>query len=1102
MSKVDLFAAHRDSMNSALQARGGKPKFWRSLDSLQDRDQTQRWMDEEFPNGLAPKEFGEVTHDGQESKPGFVRREMLKLMGASMAFAGVGAGCVRRPEEEILPYVSMPEEIIPGIPNFYATAMPSPWGALGVVVESHDGRPTKVEGNPDHPSSQGKTGVFAQASVLQMYDPERSRGPLKAGTNGLENSTWDEFEKDFGGMLTSAGANQGTGLAFLLDANEGPTRTRLVKAIRAKLPSAKFFQHDVAAATNTAAGADMAFGAGARVHVDIEKANVICAIDSDFLTAGPDHVRHSIGYGKKRNATMLTDSKSAKGMNRLYAVEPGFSATGASADNRLRVAGRDIPAFLLGLADALSKVGVGISGAPGFKSNDEKFMAALAKDLKANSGKALLVVGERQPAAVHAFAQEINAALGAFASGLCRVTKSVRTKMAPLADLVRGLETGGVDQVVIIGSNPGQTGPAVLNFAQSLSKAKMVIHAGLYADETARLCHWHIPAAHYLEAWADAVSHDGTVSIVQPLIQPIFGGRAANVILASFAGEKGSDLDLVKKTHGLGSSGWRKALHTGVVKNARSSASATPSGSAAGALRGMPQKLPTAGDLDVVFRLDAKVLDGRYANLSWMQELPDPMTKLTWGNALLVGPSTARELGIKSRVFKNSYEADEVTLTVDGRSVNLPAFVLPGMAPFSVEVSVGYGRGDAAGVVADGHGVDVYPLLPADGSFIAPGSLKRTGEIIELASTQDHFAIDGEPIQEGEKYAIGQTGIQELRRMNDGYAKKRPLTVSTDAQGYQNDDKFAKASSLRVLNDKLVNADALKERPTGPDKPIQPTNSFPYNDEEDLDQMFISERMKKRWGASMQWGMVIDLSACTGCNACVVACQAENNIPVVGKEMVLMGREMHWLRIDRYFTGDVDNPEAVSQPLGCLHCENAPCEPVCPVAATVHDSEGLNGMIYNRCIGTRYCANNCPVKVRRFNYKDFTNTAHIVVEPKKVAERKRYDVLKLQRNPDVSVRFRGVIEKCTYCTQRIQEAKLVAKRAGEDSKNLPDGAVTPACAQTCPTSAITFGNINDEKSAVAKMKRLDRNYEMLNELNIRPRTSYIARIKNPNPELG
>ncbi len=1120
MSKVDLFAAHRERMKADRANNGGAAKYWRSLDSRVESDQTRRWLDEEFPHGLAPEEFGEVTHDGQEAKPGFARREVLKLMSASMALAGVGTACVRRPEEEILPYVSQPEDVIPGIANFYASAMPSPWGASGLLVESHEGRPTKVEGNPDHPVNAGKAGVFEQASVLQLYDPDRSRFPRKGGAK----STWAAFDKEFAQVLQGAASSQGNGLAFLLGTDGGPTEARLKKAIRAKLPQTQFFHYDPLTPDNTQKGAEMAFGPGARVHYNIERAQVICAIDSNFLVEGPEALRHAHGFAQKRNAELVQSVRSAANMNRLYAVEPSFSPTGASADNRLRVAGRDIPGFLLALADELSRLGVAVQGAAGYKASNEKFIPALAKDLKKNAGNAVLVVGERQPAAVHALAHAINHALNAFTNQVAVITKPAQGEVQTttdedgnettttafarhtssheaLAGLVAALNAGKVNTLVVLGPNPAYTAPGALGFADAAKKAKVFIHGGLYADETAQVAGWHIPLAHYLESWDDTVAWDGTVSVVQPTIKPMWGARHKNEILASFAGEAGSDLDLVKASHNAGRSAWRTALHKGVVSaKARVAVPAAAPTASTEAVKKLVQKPASNDDLDVVFRPDAKVLDGRFANLGWLQELPEPMSKLTWDNALLIGPTLARELGVKSRVFKNNYEADEVAVTVGDKTVNVPAFVLPGLAPHTVELCLGYGRADAAGVVAGGVGVDVSPLLPKSGAHVAAGKLSRTGKIIILASTQDHFAVDGEPVKEADSYFVGMP-IQELKSMNTGYAEKRPLSVSTNVQGYRNATDFAKKGQLRVISDgNLVEPDALQGRPTGPDKPIQPTKPFPYNGTDKLEQMWVAKRVKTHtWGAEQQWGLAIDMTVCTTCNACVTACQAENNIPVVGKDMVLMGREMHWIRIDRYFTGDVDAPEALSQPVGCLHCENAPCEPVCPVAATVHDTEGLNAMVYNRCIGTRYCANNCPVKVRRFNYFDFTKTAHLYVEEQ---AKERHKVLKLQRNPNVSVRFRGVIEKCTYCTQRIQEAKFKAKRNGEDSKNLKDGSITPACEQTCPTGAIVFGNINDANSRVAKLKKLDRNYEMLSELNIRPRTSYIARLKNPNPELG
>jgi len=1140
MTKIDLFAATRET--TAATPESERP--WRSVDAKENHDQTKAWLEQEFPNGLAPESFGPVTHDGQLAGPEFQRREMLKLMGASLALAGVGTGCdvldpLRRPEDLILPYVSQPEGIIPGVPNYFATAFPGPDGAIGVVVESHEGRPTKVEGNPDHPSSLGALGIAEQSSILELYDPDRAHSPLKGSTP----STWEAFEGELKGVLATH-AN-GTGLAVVHDGTGGPSTDRAMALIKAKMPETTFIRYEPLAADHAARGSELLFGESSRVRLSLTGARVVLAVDSNFLVEGPDHLRLAREFSTGRSAELITGGRDASKMNRLYVIESAFSSTGANADHRLRLASAQVPSTLGALARGLIDAGAALpeafggaaataqlaSSLPAAKTGD-KFMAALAKDLRAHPSAAVVVVGERQPPVVHALGHLVNALLGAFEgeSPNASVTAPVppspvlrdrlfaslaggnpeshwsftrpvahQSSTEAITGLVEALNGGKVSSVLLLGVNPVFTAPRALGVDAALKKAKAVIHAGVLPDETSAIAAWHVPLAHYLEAWGDAVASDGTISVIQPLVRPLFGARSALELLLLVAGEGKNARDFVKETWTKDTAlladevSWRKALHQGVLPTkARIALSLAALGGQGGApdeaylgkrvgetarastsnigtaLAALKASEPSQSALEVVVVDCMKVGDGRRGNVSWVQELPESMTKLCWDNALIMAPSLAKALKIESRVSDNAYRADIVTLSVDGRSVKLPVFVLPGLAPFTVQVTRGYGR-THAGFIGNNVGVDVGPLLDPKGAKVLSGAtIAKTGETTILCSTQDHFTIESKP-------------FQQLEVLNDGFLEKRPIYATATTAAYSADANFAKKGSLRVISQgNLVEKDYDKTKPTRPDRPVQL-----------VDDVFTYE--------GQQWGMVIDLTACTGCNACVVACQAENNIPIVGRKEVLRGRELHWIRIDRYFMGDVDEPTAIHEPIACTHCENAPCEPVCPVAATVHDSDGINAMVYNRCIGTRYCANNCPLKVRRFNYFDFSKSAHLALS---AVDAERNKTIDLQRNPDVTVRFRGVMEKCTYCVQRVQEAKFVAKRAGRDGKNLPDGAVTPACAQTCPTSAIVFGNINDPKSRVAKMKQLDREFEILSELNIRPRTTYLARLKNSNPELG
>lgn len=1041
--KRDPLLPLRDKLDA--EKLSGGPKHWRSVEHKAGEVD----IEVEFPSGTGPLTAVQ-------------RRDVLKLAGATFALAGA-AGCIRRPEDEIVPYTHQPEHIIPGIANTFATAMPRSEGGLGLVATAFEGRPTKLDGNELHPSSLGASDVWAQAEILKLYDPDRARAPLSGG-KAVTWADWDTFAKTH---FAKYAGNGGTGLAFLLEHDEAPTVERVLAAALARLPNSKVFRFDPLFPANTHAGAAMAFGAGARVHHDLTKAKTVVALDSNFLVEGPEHLRLAKQWGLGRKSKNIDE---ARGMNRLYAVEGALTATGASADHRVRLSSAQASAFLRAVVGELAKANPAVNAAWGgpAPAGTEKMVAAVAKDLLAGG---LVLVGERQPAAVHALAHAVNAALGAVASGAMRVTAVPETLPAgTVADLKTALDGKAVETLVILDVNAAYTAPGALGLAESLKKAQTLVHAGVMPDETSKLATWHLPLAHFLESWDDVRGWDGTAAVVQPLILPLHGARSRVSLLAQVGGaDKTDDRALVEETWAtLGGKAWRQALHDGVVAGTAHADNAAAVLNADGVGAAVASLTPPALSKDAVEVIFSygHVLDGRLSNVHWNQELPDSMSKLAWDNALMVSPALAKELGIASGVYKNRYAADVVTVSVNGASVDVPTFVLPALGAYTAVIQRGYGK--STGEVAAGVGVDVAAIVPVDGRVAWGAKLTKTGKSVDLCSTQDHFAV---PDPMNELTFAQMSGSQGDERML--HLGSRAIYRKNTLKLYEEKPNFAHEGDIPA---NLVVAGTAPHQPL---KPLQPTKAFDYE--------------------GQQWGMVIDLTSCIGCNACTVACNAENNIPSVGREQTLLGRELHWMRIDRYFTGDVDDADALHMPMACAHCENAPCEPVCPVAATVHDEEGLNSMAYNRCIGTRYCANNCPFKVRRFNYLDFTVTGNVYRDPHQA---ERHETLKLQRNPNVTVRYRGVMEKCSYCTQRIEEAKVAAKRRGEDRKQLKDGAVTPACAQSCPTDAITFGNINDPTSRVHALKKSDRNYEMLSELNIRPRTTYLARVKNTNPEVG
>jgi MoCo/4Fe-4S cofactor protein with predicted Tat translocation signal len=968
------------------------PKYWRSLDELAQTPQFREWVSKEFPGGT------EVL-DGQS------RRNVLKVMAASFGLAGLAA--CRRPVEHILPYSHGVEDLIPGQAYYYSTVVSLAGQATGLLVETHDGRPTKIEGNPDHPMSLGAATAMQQAAILSLYDPDRSARFLE---NGKPTSkSWKEFDA----FLKSISLGDGSGLRFLSETVNSPSLSAVRDAAIRKFPKAKWVEYEPTAGDN---GTELAFGQKLTVHPQYDKAKVVLALDADFLGLDSPTPLPTKQFSKRRR---IASEEDLEKMNRLYMVEAQFSITGMNADHRLRLKPSEVQQFATDLAASLGAApGLNVVGGGDRRA---KFLAAAVKDLKSAGAEALVVAGPRQPAAVHALAALINQSLG---SAAVMYTKAdAASSINGLKALATEMTSGQVSTLFILGGNPGYSAPADLQFMAAVSKVANSVHLGEEEDETAAASKWHVPQAHFLEQWSDARALDGTVSIQQPLIDCMYGGKTpAEMVALVIDGPDKKAYDIVRKywlaqmPSKDAEKAWRKALNDGVVAAAKPAESAKVSVDAkklAAALAAEPKAASSTG-LEVAFVPSSSTWDGRFANNGWMQEAPDPISKLVWGNAAMMSPATAKA--------QNVADSEIVTISRGNYKVDAAVMVQPGLADGVIAMSLGYGR-TKCGRVGTDVGFNANLLRTSDGFWFASGfSVASTGRTYKHATTQER-------------------GLAE--HQND-----RPIVREVVLDEYKKNPKV-----IEEMNEE------------GSLHSIYP--EFAYNQ-------------------GNQWGMAIDLSSCTGCNACVVACQAENNIPVVGRDQVMRGREMHWIRMDRYYTGTEDEPRAVAQPLPCMQCENAPCENVCPVAATSHSPEGLNDMAYNRCVGTRYCANNCPFKVRHFNFLNFHKH-----EPA---------LISMAYNPDVTVRMRGVMEKCTYCVQRIQETKIKAK--GDGRRAIPDGEIKTACQQTCPAEAIVFGNINDPQSRVSKLKRQERNYAMMAELDIKPRTTYLAKVHNPNPELA
>ena len=1101
--------------------------YWRSVEEFVDAPEFEEFVKREYP-----------TH-AEEWEDGLSRRSFIKVMGASLAFAGL-TGCVIQPAEKIVPYVRQPEDLVPGKPLFYATAMTLGGIATGLLARSYEGRPTKIEGNPDHPGSLGATDVRAQAALLDMYDPDRSQETIFRGNP----TTWENFMSQLRARIDENRADGGAGIRFLSETVTSPTLVAQFKQIFSELPNARLYQYEPVNKDNAMAGAKMAFGSPVHTIYKFDQAARILSLDDDIFSGF--NVRYMKDYAKGR-----TYSEEKKEINRLYAIETTLTLTGAKADHRLSVKPSQMPEIARAIAAAIGVSGAASTGAD-LSPEVTQWVQVMARDLLANRGKSVVTVGDNQSPLVHALGHAINSTLGNVGTTVTYSEpfqpNAETLQIDGLRQLVSEIDNGAVKMLVILGGNPAYNTPIDLRLSLDRfkvddndtegRKVPLRIHLGQYANETSEICHWHIPEKHFLEAWSDTRAYDGTVSIVQPLIEPLYDGRSKHEVVQLFARENfdKKDYDIIREfwqgqgfasaggqataatasgTTGNAQSGgnqgnsgnasqmsgqtsasgmtqtatqstgqnsggaqaggntgqngatnngaqnqgsvvtprttaaiapasttnfddnWRKVIHDGMVSN---SAAATKTVSVNTAFLSQSVNVPASvGGLEISILPDPSVYDGRFTNNGWLQELPNPLTKVTWENVGLISPKTAERLGInqnnrdpkeqngaeRGATFYNTKGtnlfSDSVTLQFQGGQIDkpVPMWIQPGQPDDVITIYLGYGR-TRAGRVGTGLGYNAYDVVKSDAMSFGSGDVLKTDAQTEIASAQMHFNMEGR---------------EHIR--------------------------VWEVENVEAVGEKVKK---LQEYEAGYDTSMYP--KFEYN--------------------GNKWGMSVDLNNCVGCNACVLACQSENNIPVVGKEQVGRGREMHWMRIDAYFGGeDFNDPQGPHfQPMLCQQCEQAPCEPVCPVHATVHSAEGLNDMVYNRCVGTRYCSNNCPYKVRRFNfllYQDWDTPQY-----------------KLMRNPEVTVRSRGVMEKCTYCTQRIAAARIEAEK---DERKIRDGEIVTACQAVCPTNAITFGDLNDANSQVVKHKQEARNYMVLNELNTQPRTTYLANLKNQNKEM-
>ncbi|AOS45012.1 Tetrathionate reductase subunit B precursor [Lacunisphaera limnophila] len=1044
------------------------PKYWRSLDELADTPGFREHLAREFPEGAS-----ELN--------GVDRRQFMRLMAASFALGGLGlAGC-RRPEKHILPYGKSVEYTVPGLPLYFATAMPLRKSAIPLVAETHQGRPTKLEGNPSYAPHGGASSLLAQASVLDLYDPERATTHTAAGRTLKVADVNDLLAR-----IRATYAGNGEGLAFLADESSSPTRARLIAKLKKEFPRAIWSEYEPVQDEPPVAAAQAAFGRNVKPVYRFAKAKRIVSLDADFFHAEAGALYYSRDFAKGRRVATKED---ADKMNRLYVAESGFSLTGSMADHRLRLASNHMLALAAALAGKALNTSAYESLAKGLDINPA-WVEQCAADLVAHKGECLVVAGAHQPAQVHVLAYAINAGLGNIGKTIdfVAVEPAGASTITALATAIKG---GAVKTLFILNGNPAYNAPADLDFGALLKSVPEVIRYGYYQDETSALSGTHLAATHYLESWGDARTVDGTIVPVQPMIMPLFNGLNEVELLARLAGEAKPDAyEQVFATRGGDRKAFEKFLHDGLAEGSAYPAVSVSfdSARAGAAFASNPAFVALSRDnLEIRFATDHKMDDGRFANNGWLQECPDPMTKIAWDNAILVSPRLAKDLGIvpggsllqvarkEVAEFKMGKENAFIgEVTVNGRKVTGPLHIQPGLSNYTIVLPLGYGR-SVTGHVGTGAGFNAYAVRTSDGmGFITGAAIRVTAERQLLANTQEHWSMEG-----------------------------RDIVREANVEEFKSNPAFVDGIGMESHSPAILGAD--KDKPLAFIATETPRGNSLYE--------------TPNFDGMHQWGMSIDLNTCIGCNACIIACQAENNIPIVGRDQVQRGREMQWIRLDRYYSdGRADaeafgaegntvlpeDPQVSMQPMTCQHCELAPCETVCPVNATVHDDEGINTMAYNRCIGTRYCANNCPYKVRRFNFFDFNKRATDALYMGPLGHQKEMpELVKMVKNPDVTVRMRGVMEKCTYCVQRIQQAKIAQKRkAGATGDVLiPDGSFKVACQQVCPVEAIEFGNIKDEASKVSQLKAQERDYAVLGYLNVRPRTTYLGKLRNPNPHM-
>jgi Fe-S-cluster-containing dehydrogenase component len=946
------------------------------------------------------RETDEFAPGSNEWSDDLSRRDFLRLAGATLALGGLNS-CTKQPLEEIVPYVKQPEIVIPGKPLRFATATQYGGFGQGLLVTAHEGRPTKIEGNPTHPASLGATTVWAQADVLDLYDPDRAQTVTTGGAIKTVDDFWDALNL----AIEPLKQNGGAAFRILSEPISSPTLLAQLDRVLQSFPATRWSIWDPLNRDTTA---------GAEVICDFAKAKVVVAFDSDFLYAHPYALRYARDFANQRRVI----EPDGAGMNRFYAAEPTPTITGSNADHRIAVAARDV----LPLAQRIAaELGIGVTASRNVENVD--WIAAVVRDLNASRGESVVIAGEMQPPELHSLVAQMNAMLGNTGKTVSLAPAlSLPGNQIAFGDLVEEMHRGAVELLVVLGGNPLYDAPADFNFAGAYNKVKLRVHHSVSFNETSRHSHWHVPAAHFLESWSDTRAFDGSVSIVQPLIEPMYVGVSAHEILEAVVERSPRSPYEILRSHWSGpqpapdfEAKWRRALSDGVVTELQSASLGGVGESNASARYASPlekgQRTEVSGSqLEILFRPDVSVRDGQYANNGWLQELPRQFSSLTWDNAALVSPELAKGAGLNN--------GDVIELTFRDRKLRAPVWIQPGQAKNSVTLPLGYGR-EIVGRVGRNVGFNAYALRTSDALWFADGlTIQKTGDRHWLASTQHHHDVTGR--------GILHDGTLTQFLADPHYAQKPEELPSLDYTLYD-------------------------------------PSEYPYK--------------------GYKWGMVVDLNVCIGCHACTIACQAENNIPVVGKQQVGVHREMHWIRLSTCYSGTEENPRITHQPVPCMHCENAPCELVCPVAATAHDNEGLNLQIYNRCVGTRYCSNNCPYKVRRFNFLEYNGR----LSPSE----------KLVKNPDVTVRSRGVMEKCTYCIQRINAARITAEL---EQRKIRDGEIVPACAQVCPAKAITFGNMNDPRSRLMRLKRSPLNYWMLGELNTQPRTSYLAKLRNLNPE--